>query len=60
MDWKLLLMGALMAVLGGFIVFRFRKSNFNRQLGAACFMTGGILLLMIGVIASAMSFLIHI
>ena len=29
MDWKLLLIGAAMAVLGFFIVFRFRKSNFN-------------------------------
>ena len=46
MDWKLLLGGALMAVLGGLIVFRFRKSNYNRELGPGCLMAIGMLMLL--------------
>jgi len=60
MDWKLLLIGALMAVLGFFIVFRFRKSNINRELGLGCAMAFGMLLLLTGVLAAVMSFLIRI
>jgi len=60
MDWKLLLIGAAMAVLGFFIVFRFRKSNFNRELGPGCVMAVGVLLLLIGVLATVMSFLVRI
>lgn len=60
MDWKLLLIGALMAVLGGFIVFRFRKSNFNRELGPGCLMAAGMLMLGIGILSAIMSFLIKV
>ncbi len=60
MDWKLLLIGTVMAVLGFFIVFRFRKSNFNRELGPGCVMAVGVLLLLIGVLATVMSFLVRI
>lgn len=59
MDWKLLLGGALLAVLGGVIVFRFRKSNYNRELGAGCLMSTGALMLLTGVIASGISFLMR-
>jgi len=55
-----LLIGAAMAVLGFFIVFRFRKSNFNRELGPGCVMAVGVLLLLIGVLATVMSFLVRI
>jgi hypothetical protein len=60
MDWKLLLGGAAMAVLGGFIVFRFRKSNYNRELGAGCVMALGLLLLLTGLLAAGISFLMRI
>ena len=60
MDWKLLLGGALMAVLGGFIVFRFRKSKYNRELGAGCLMAFGMLMLLTGVLASGISFIVHV
>lgn len=60
MDWKLLLGGALMAVLGGFIVFRFRKSNYNRELGAGCLMALGMLMLLTGILASGISFVMRV
>lgn len=59
MDWKLLVGGAVLAVLGGFIVFRFRKSNFNRELGAGCLMSTGAIMLMTGVIAAGLSFMLR-
>ena len=60
MDWKLLLGGALMAMLGGFIVFRFRKSNYNRELGAGCLMAFGMLMLLTGILASGISFVTRV
>lgn len=60
MDWKLLLIGALTAVLGGLIVFRFRKSNFNRELGAGCLMAVGMLMLLTGILAAGISFVMHV
>ena len=59
MDWKLLVGGAVLTVLGGFIVFRFRKSNFNRELGARCLMSTGAIMLMTGVIAAGLSFMLR-
>lgn len=59
MDWKLLLGGTLLALLGGIILFRFHKSNFNRELGAGCLMSIGAILLMVGVIAAGLSFLMR-
>ncbi|MBK8839343.1 MAG: hypothetical protein IPO30_11795 [Hyphomonadaceae bacterium] len=60
MDWKLLLIGALMAVVGALIVFRFRKSNFNRELGPGCLVAGGLLLLLTGVLSAVLSFLVKV
>ena len=60
MDWKLLLIGALMAVVGVLIVFRFRKSNFNRELGPGCLVAGGLLLLLTGVLSAVLSFLVKV
>ena len=59
MDWKLLLAGALMAVLGGFIVLRFRKSNYNSELGAGCLMVFGMLMLLTGILAAGISFIMR-
>ena len=59
MDWKLLVGGALLAVIGGVIVFRFRKSNYNRELGAGCVMSLGAIMLLTGVLASGISFMMR-
>mgnify|MGYP001496593098 FL=1 len=60
MDWKLLLIGTLMAVVGALIVFRFRKSNFNRELGPGCLVASGLLLLLTGVLSAVLSFLVKV
>lgn len=59
MDWKLLLGGTLLTLLGGIILFRFRKSNFNRELGAGCLMSTAAIMVMTGVIASGLSFMMR-
>lgn len=59
MDWKMLLGGALLAVLGGVILIRFRKSNYNRELGAGCLMSAGAIMLLTGVLASGLSFMLR-
>lgn len=60
MDWKLLLIGTLMAVAGGFLAFRFRRSNFKKDAGPGCLMTFAILLLMTGVLTVGISFLLKV
>ncbi len=60
MDWKLLLGGTLLALVGSIILFRFRKSNFNRELGAGCLMSSGAIMLMTGVIAAGLSFMMRV
>jgi hypothetical protein len=52
MDWKLLLIGLAMTLVGGFIIWRFRQSNFNKELTPGCFMALGILLAGTGVLAA--------
>lgn len=44
MDWKLLLIGLALLLVGGVIIWRFRTSNFNKELAPGCFMALGILL----------------
>jgi multisubunit Na+/H+ antiporter MnhG subunit len=51
MDWKLVLIGAVMTLVGGLIVWRFRKSPFNRELPAGCAMSFGVLLLGVGLLS---------
>jgi hypothetical protein len=60
MDWKLLVGGVVLAVIGSVILFCFRKSNFNRELGAGCLMSTGAIMLMIGVIAAGLSFMMRV
>jgi hypothetical protein len=52
MDWKLLLIGLAMTLVGGFIIWRFRNSSFNKELAPGCFMALGILLAGTGVLAA--------
>jgi hypothetical protein len=59
MDWKLLLIGALMTVAGGFIIFRFRRTNYSRETGPGCIMASGMVLVMIGILAAGISFLLR-
>jgi LPXTG-motif cell wall-anchored protein len=48
MDWKLLLIGAVMIVAGGFLAWRYRKSKFGSESGPGCAMAFALLLLMTG------------
>ncbi len=59
MDWKLLLIGALMTVGGGFLMFRFRRSDYSTEAGPGCIMSFAILLTMTGVLAALVSFLMR-
>jgi hypothetical protein len=51
MDWKLLLIGVVLTLVGGLIVWRFRKSQFNKELPAGCAMSFGVLLVAVGLLA---------
>jgi len=57
MDWKLLLGGSVLTLLGGFILIRFRKTNYNKDLGAGCLMSSGAIMLLTGVLAAGLSFM---
>ncbi len=50
MDWKMLLIGAVMLVAGGFLAWRFRTSNFGSQPGPGCAMAVALLMLLTGVL----------
>ncbi len=49
MDWKLLLIGAVMLVAGGFLAWRFRQSKFGSEPGPGCAMAFALLLMLTGV-----------
>lgn len=57
MDWKLLLGGSVLTLLGGFILIRFRKTNYNKDLAAGCLMSSGAIMLLTGVLAAGLSFM---
>lgn len=57
MDWKLLLIGAVMLVAGGFLSWRFRKSNFGTQAGPGCAMAVALLLMLTGVLTLIVGFI---
>lgn len=59
MDWKLLLIGALMTVAGGFLIFRFRRMNYSKEAGPGCIMTFAILLTMTGLLAMLVSLIMR-
>lgn len=49
MDWKLLVIGAVMLVAGGFLAWRFRQSKFGSEPGPGCAMAFALLLMLTGV-----------
>lgn len=57
MDWKLLLGGSALVLIGALILIGFRKTNFNKELGAGCLMSSGALMVLTGVIAAGISFM---
>jgi hypothetical protein len=59
MDWKLLLIGTGMTLLGGFLMFRFRRSNFRKDTGPGCLMAFSILLLLTGMLTVGLSFMMR-
>lgn len=50
MDWKLLLIGAVMLVAGGALAWRYRASKFGSEPGPGCAMAFALLLLMTGIL----------
>lgn len=60
MDWKLLLIGALMTVVGGFLMFRFRRTNYRKETGPGCLMTFAILMTLTGVLTVGISFMMRV
>jgi LPXTG-motif cell wall-anchored protein len=52
MDWKLLLIGLVLTLAGGFVIWRFRKSSFNKDLAPGCAMALGIFLAGTGVLTA--------
>lgn len=57
MDWKLLLGGSALVLIGALILFRFRKSNYNKDLGPGCLMASGAIMVLTGVLAAGLSFM---
>jgi hypothetical protein len=51
MDWKLLLIGAVLTLVGGLIIWRLRNSQFNKELPAGCAMSFGVLLVAVGLLS---------
>jgi len=51
MDLKMILIGLAMAVAGGFLAWRLRKTNFSTEIGSGCAMAFALLLLLTGVLA---------
>jgi LPXTG-motif cell wall-anchored protein len=49
-DWKLIVIGLVMLVLGGLLAWRFRKAKFGSEPGPGCAMAVALLLLLTGVL----------
>lgn len=49
MDWKMLLIGAVMLVAGGLLAWRYRGSKFGSEPGPGCAMSLALLLMLTGV-----------
>lgn len=60
MDWKLLLIGTAMTVLGCFVMFRFRRSNFRKETGPGCLMAFAMLLTLTGILTVGISFVMRV
>lgn len=50
MDWKMLLISAVMLVAGGLLAWRFRGSKFGSEPGPGCAMAVALLMLLTGVL----------
>lgn len=51
MDWKLLLISAVMLVAGGLLAWRYRGSKFGSEPGPGCAMAFALLLMLTGAMA---------
>jgi hypothetical protein len=51
MDWKLLLISAVMLVAGGLLAWRYRASKFGSEPGPGCAMAFALLLMLTGAMA---------
>ena len=60
MDWKLLLGGTALVLIGALMLIGFRKTNYNKELGAGCLMSSGALMVLTGVIAAGLSFMMRV
>ncbi len=60
MDWKMLLIGALMTAGGGYLMYRFRATNFTKEVGPGCIMSVARLLAMTGLIALVLGFIMRV
>ncbi|OYW42291.1 MAG: hypothetical protein B7Z38_05505 [Rhodobacterales bacterium 12-64-8] len=60
MDWKMILIGLAMMVAGGFLAWRLRKTKFGAEMGPGCAMAFALLMLLTGVLAVFVGFLVKI
>ena len=45
---------------GGFLMFRFRRTNYSKETGPGCIMAFAILLTMTGLLAALFSFIVRV
>jgi len=57
MDWKMILIGLAMVSAGGFLAWRLRGTSFLAQAGPGCMMAFALLLMLTGVLTSAIGVL---
>lgn len=60
MDWKMIAIGLAMMVAGGFLAWRLRKTKFSAEMGPGCAMAFALLMLLTGVLAVFVGFLVKI
>ncbi len=60
MDWKLLLISAVMLVAGGLLAWRYRGSKFGTEPGPGCAMAVALLLLLTGLLTLFVTLLFRV
>lgn len=60
MDWKLLLIGAVMVVLGALLAWRYRGTKFGTETGPGCAMALAVMLVLTGVTTLVVAFLFRV